>query len=271
MNLQMIKDMLEKQYTLNNHTNGQHWVIRKTKSKKDTNFARAIYMECAELIDSYPWKHWKNTEDVVDTLNVKIEMIDILHFILSLGIEYKFSRLVDKLIVMDMSPEEIDRIFYDYVLDSLAEDFLRFEKEGISAPFKERFTFYKEQHSDMDYLLHPFEVLLRRATKLSMIGGNKEKQEEVRISFEKLVKQFFYISYEELNIDLPLIYRLYMGKNILNEFRQDHGYKEGIYIKHWRYADTKKEDNVIMFELVFGGTGLDNLYEELEEAYKLNL
>jgi dimeric dUTPase (all-alpha-NTP-PPase superfamily) len=108
MNLQMMKDMLQRQYDLNNFTNGQHWVIRQTKSNKDTNFARAIYMECAELIDSYPWKHWKNTNDVVDTLNVKIEMIDILHFILSLGIEYELKRLLDRKIIKDMTESEID-------------------------------------------------------------------------------------------------------------------------------------------------------------------
>jgi hypothetical protein len=112
--------------------------------------------------------------------------------------------------------------------------------------------------------------MLRRATKLSMIGNSLEKQEETNISFEKLVKQFFYISYEELNIDLPLVYRLYMGKSILNEFRQKNGYKEGSYIKEWKYADTHKEDNVIMFELIFSGTSLDSLYSGLEEAYKLN-
>ena len=41
------------------------------------------------------------------------------------------------------------------------------------------------------------------------------------------------------------LYKLYVGKNILNWFRQDHGYKEGLYMKTW----AGKEDNEHLFEI----------------------
>jgi len=42
---------------------------------------RAIWMECAELMDCFPWKWWAKGE--TDWDNVKIELADLWHFILS--------------------------------------------------------------------------------------------------------------------------------------------------------------------------------------------
>lgn len=43
----------------------------------------ACTIEATELMDSYPWKWWKNTKAQPDFNNVKIELVDILHFALS--------------------------------------------------------------------------------------------------------------------------------------------------------------------------------------------
>lgn len=42
------------------------------------------------------------------------------------------------------------------------------------------------------------------------------------------------------------LYRQYVGKNVLNFFRQDHGYKEGSYIKIWN----QREDNEHLVEVL---------------------
>ena len=42
------------------------------------------------------------------------------------------------------------------------------------------------------------------------------------------------------------LYRQYVGKNVLNMFRQDHGYKDGSYIKEWN----GQEDNEHLVEVV---------------------
>jgi hypothetical protein len=72
-----------------------------------------------------------------------------------------------------------------------------------------------------------------------------------------------------LNI-LDLI-KLYRAKNILNEFRQNHGYKKGSYTKIWG----EEEDNVICWQYAKqldyknGDEFRETLYTKLEEAYKL--
>jgi len=69
----------------------------------------------------------------------------------------------------------------------------------------------------------------------------------------------------KLNLKLPELYELYIGKNILNKFRQEHGYKDGSYIKIWN----GKEDNVVMQEILASNSDItpEELYEALEEAY----
>jgi hypothetical protein len=47
-------------------------------------------------------------------------------------------------------------------------------------------------------------------------------------------------------LDFDSLYTAYVGKNVLNFFRQDHGYKEGTYVKNW----AGREDNEHLVELV---------------------
>jgi len=44
-----------------------------------------------------------------------------------------------------------------------------------------------------------------------------------------------------------ILFRQYVGKNVLNFFRQDHGYKEGTYIKVWSDG---REDNEHLVEIM---------------------
>ena len=47
-------------------------------------------------------------------------------------------------------------------------------------------------------------------------------------------------------LDFDQLYSAYVGKNVLNFFRQDHGYKEGTYVKNW----AGREDNEHLVDLV---------------------
>jgi hypothetical protein len=49
-----------------------------------------------------------------------------------------------------------------------------------------------------------------------------------------------------IEMDFDQLYRTYVGKNVLNFFRQDHGYKDGSYIKLWQ----GREDNEHLAELL---------------------
>lgn len=67
-------------------------------------------------------------------------------------------------------------------------------------------------------------------------------------------------------------FKQYLSKNMLNIFRQDHGYKEGTYIKLWQ----GEEDNVVLARLLSGSDAdqpdfADRLYADLEIEYKAAL
>ena len=70
------------------------------------------------------------------------------------------------------------------------------------------------------------------------------------------------------NLSFDELYRHYVGKNVLNFFRQDHGYKEGSYLKLWE----GREDNEHLAELmeVLDSQSNDfpsDVYEALKAKY----
>lgn len=70
------------------------------------------------------------------------------------------------------------------------------------------------------------------------------------------------------DMDFGQLYSAYVGKNVLNFFRQDHGYKDGSYIKQWQ----GREDNEHLVELVASldtncADFADQVYASLERRY----
>jgi len=215
-----ILTMFKLQQELNDNTNGKDWELGVTKQGKEINWRRCIYLEAAELIDSYPWKHWKNINSDVDRENVKVELVDIWHFVMS----------------------EVLRVNY---LN---------EKKPLAALAKE----IEEKIKDID--------VKREDNYYKEIEAIEELIKKLFCNFELIdfTKSFFELSYK-LGLDLDSLYQLYIGKNILNIFRQEHGYKDGTYKKVWN----GKEDNVVMQEILANNSNItpDELYKKLEEKY----
>lgn len=70
-------------------------------------------------------------------------------------------------------------------------------------------------------------------------------------------------------LDMDRIYETYVAKNVLNFFRQDHGYNDGTYTKIW----DGREDNEHLIELlgeIDQGTAdfADQLYKQLDQRYR---
>ena len=63
------------------HTDGMD---EATKAKWILNYCLAIRQEVAELTDSVPWKWWAKYQKY-DEQNVRVEIVDILHFLISLA------------------------------------------------------------------------------------------------------------------------------------------------------------------------------------------
>ncbi len=72
--------------------------------------------------------------------------------------------------------------------------------------------------------------------------------------------------YKLLGMELDDVCKMYLGKNTLNKFRANNGYKEGTYKKIWK----GREDNKVLEEIL--NEKLDNytdaVYARLEKEYK---
>jgi dimeric dUTPase (all-alpha-NTP-PPase superfamily) len=73
---------------------------------------------------------------------------------------------------------------------------------------------------------------------------------------------------EDCCVDFDILYRTYVAKNVLNIFRQDHGYKDGTYIKIW---DGKEDNEVLAVVLEDADSDAFDfkacLYNKLEKIY----
>ena len=177
-------------------------------------FYRAIWTECAELLDHFGWKWWKHQE--CDLAQVKLEIVDIWHFGLS-------ELMRTKQLTADRVDPAIVRTFVERGSVKLASDV----REAV-------------------------ETLAERA----------------------LYSHVFPLeAFIDLMVALPLpfeeLYRIYVGKNVLNTFRLAHGYKSGEYRKLW----AGREDNDHLVELAraldAGAPGYaENLYSALSLRYE---
>ncbi|WP_206485219.1 dUTP diphosphatase [Thalassotalea sp. G2M2-11] len=148
---------------------------------------RAIWVECAEMLDHHGWKWWKHQE--IDVAQVQLELVDIFHFGLSLRLMTgdNVESITNELAVeLTQTPQETD---FKLALEQLA-----------SSAVTDK-AFNAQALADCMHLM---------------------------------------------SMDLDELFRQYVGKNTLNFFRQDHGYKEGSYIKVWQ----GEEDNEVLAKLV---------------------
>ncbi|MEE6534390.1 dUTP diphosphatase, partial [Campylobacter coli] len=79
----------------------------------------------------------------------------------------------------------------------------------------------------------------------------------------ELLSNYFILAIK-CGLNLEILYKTYIGKNILNIFRQNNGYKQGTYKKDWN----GKEDNEVLAEILEQELDFDTIYKKLEEYYK---
>lgn len=178
--IQQLEQMLSLQDAMNTR-------VSETWRENGYEWYRAIWVECAEMLDHHGWKWWKHQE--IDVAQVQLELVDIFHFGLSLRL---------------MAGDNVKDI----------------------------------------------------ATKLSQELATTPSEEDFKIALESLAsaavtnKSFDGIAFANcmrlMNMDLNELFRQYVGKNTLNFFRQDHGYKDGTYIKVWH----GEEDNEVLAKVV---------------------
>jgi dimeric dUTPase (all-alpha-NTP-PPase superfamily) len=172
--------MLELQDAMNSRVNSD-W--RNAKNE----WYRAIWTECAEMLDHYGWKWWKHQQPDLD--QVQLELVDIFHFAMS-----------------------------DYILQGN-------DNQQVAARI-------------LDEMASPGQIDDIRQAIEAMAQSTIAEQSMHFSGFANIMRL--------IDMDFDQLYRLYVGKNVLNFFRQDHGYKDGSYLKVWQ----GREDNEHLAELL---------------------
>ncbi|MCU7915070.1 MAG: dUTP diphosphatase [Candidatus Thiodiazotropha sp. (ex Gloverina cf. vestifex)] len=202
---QKILTMLELQDAMNRKVNDD-W--------REAGYAwyRAIWTECAEMLDHYGWKWWKHQKP--DMQQVHLEIIDIWHFALS------------------------DLILHSDSMESAAALAL----EGLS-----------QTAEAVDF---------------------RESIEQLAMSTIQTqsadIKKFTQVM-NAADLDFDELYKTYIGKNVLNFFRQDHGYKDGSYIKIWQGREDNEHLADILASLDDDSPSFsDDVYQRLAAVYPSN-
>ena len=153
-------------------------------------YYRAIWVECAELLDHFGWKWWKHQTGDLD--QVRLELVDIWHFGLS------------------------DLLRGGASQEALVAQLATLSPGSTGAPDPEAFRLAVEALAEQTLLARSF-------------------------AFEP-----FLAAMAALPMTQQELFELYVGKNVLNSFRQQNGYKSGTYQKNWG----GREDNEHLVELL---------------------
>jgi len=199
-----IKLMLQMQDEMNQKVN-HDW------REHQREWYRAIWIECAELMDHHGWKWWK--KQGADIEQVKLEIIDIWHFGLSMLLESGDDN--------------------DLLSEQIANDF------GHTAPSTLPLLEAVENFAGATLTDRGFSVA----------------------KFKSLM--------DAAGMSVNDLYVGYVGKNTLNLFRQDFGYKEGTYTKVWEGKEYNQHLVEISQQLDIGATSFkDDLYHGLQDRYQ---
>jgi dimeric dUTPase (all-alpha-NTP-PPase superfamily) len=170
---------------------------------------RAIWTECAEMLDHYGWKWWKHQQPDLD--QVRLELVDIMHFAMS-----------DYLLREADNDAAADRIVAEFS-DPAQDDDIRLAIESMARSTIERQSMHFSDFANVMALV-------------------------------------------EMNFDA--LYRMYIGKNVLNFFRQDHGYQDGSYVKVWHGREDNEHLADLLAELDSSSASFrDDVYRGLKTRY----
>lgn len=200
---QQLAIMLELQDGMNTKVNAQ-W------RNANHEWYRAIWVECAELMDHYGWKWWK--KQTPDAEQVALELIDIWHFGLSIFIQSGKS--------------------FDDIISKISSELNNAKPSDDFRADVEKFA------------------LTTLSTKAFNVAEFSALMQGVNMTFESL-------------------YSGYVGKNVLNFFRQDNGYKDGSYRKIWNDGREDNEHLVdVLAQMDTSSAELKTLvYEALKTRY----
>ena len=210
--------MLEMQDGMNKKVNPD-WVAA------NNNWHRAIQVEAVEAIEHHGWKWWKKQN--CDMAQLRMELVDIWHFILSTVIQNTRGSI--RFSTIEMISE------------------LNLSQKSV-------------QFDNQYYILAKMSLV----EKLDLMVGLSAAKRTSLALFDSLLS--------DCGMSWVELFKQYTGKNVLNVFRQDYGYKAGTYIKIWN----GREDNEHLVEVLdiidlSANNVHDELYQTLKSRYLLAL
>lgn len=171
---------------------------------------RAIWTECAELLDHHGWKWWK--KQTPNLPQIWLELVDIWHFGLSDLLQHYPSQAECVEAIMAALEDTKQTCPTDECVEQLAQFCLSHQQFDLA-------SFFNLTHS-------------------------------VQLDFQQLFEQ-------------------YIGKNVLNRFRQDNGYKTGTYEKVWQGREDNEHLAELFLSLDFNQADIaDALYQALQLRYE---
>lgn len=181
--------------------------------ENNQDWYRAIWIECAELLDHHGWKWWKKqTQNIAQ---VQLELIDIWHFGLSARLQHQPDHaLIAKALVQDYQQAQ-----------AAATPTLNFA--------------------------HQIEQLVLETLQSRQFNA-----------------QLFFTLLPMAQLSIDDLYHTYLSKNVLNLFRQDHGYQQGSYHKHWDGLEDNEHLRAVMSAVDLQHPQVyQHLYQGLKNIY----
>jgi dimeric dUTPase (all-alpha-NTP-PPase superfamily) len=223
---EQLKTMIELQEAMNSR-------VTKEWRKEKRQWTDAIFTEAAEAFNHTNWEWWKNEGKPVDIPQIKLELIDIWHFLLSELITH----------------EETEMTYYQLVSETI--------------------TAVKEaKPPGIDFTENPEAIKTSlRCIAASALGEWNEDRILALVGAFAMAVEIIGMGWDE-------VFKLYVGKNTLNHFRQNHNYKADTdrYKDIWRFTEGK-EDNEYLTDLlttldVTSASFKEDLYSALDTKYQ---
>lgn len=237
---QQILAMMNMQDELNQRIN-KDWINQRW------DFGVAVADECMEALGHIGWKWWKDAASYkagITQHNLRqfqLELIDMWHFALSMGLEESHFDKKDRWVIATEAAEYLTGCYEDM------------EQTILSGT---------ELEKDPQVWL---KNIMSTATSSDV---------EFAGSFDMAS---FYMLMCLANLDGDELYNIYTGKFALNKFRYANGYAEGIYLKNWllpTVSSMYQEDNwyleKILGDLTLKGEAItaEKVYGSLLYYYK---
>jgi len=219
----LVKSCVELQHKFNLKVNPNY-----LKELTPVHWTLAIHQEVSEAIDSLNWKWWKDVNKPIDVDNLKIETVDILHFVISFYLslaEGNIEEVTNAIAkIKEVQAEPVDAITLAYLNSVLMSVTCTFFSDPESIPPEEA---------------------------LATIAGTPLQ----------ILKSLM----ETCNLQEDELFKLYILKNALNKLRQDYGYKEGKYQKIWGGME---DNRYLLKLLEKDVDDIDDAYKMLKDVYE---